>query len=82
MRRATNNEYKSFSSCWYFLKDNEDGSKDLRFKIYNKIMQFLQSEQGKKAISMNLKALFMCSNSFYQKIKDAFQEGISRLEFS
>lgn len=38
MRRATNNEYKSFSSCWYFLKNNEDGSKDLRFKIYNKLM--------------------------------------------
>jgi hypothetical protein len=31
---------------------------------------------------MNLKALFLCSNSFYQKIKDALNEGVSRLEFS
>lgn len=31
---------------------------------------------------MNLKALFMCSNYFYQKIKDALVEGVSRLEFS
>jgi hypothetical protein len=38
MRKTTNNEYKSFNSCMYLLKENADGSKDIRFKVYNKIM--------------------------------------------
>jgi len=46
-------------------EDNPDFRKQLRFKIYNKWLHFLQSEQGKKKVSMNLKGLLLGSNSFY-----------------
>ena len=56
--------------------------KKTRFKIYNKLLHFLESEQGKKKISMNLKGLLSCSSEFYQKLLECFESGLSRLEFS
>src|SRR5207244_9988865 len=90
MRRATKNEYKSFDSCLYFLKEETIAAEDaepttakrLRFKIYNKLLHFLQSEQAKKKISMNLKSMLLPSNAFYQKMLKCEEAGVSRLEFS
>lgn len=42
----------------------------------------IQSEQGKKKISMNLKALLNCSAAFFRKIDQCIEEGLSRCEFS
>jgi putative component of toxin-antitoxin plasmid stabilization module len=64
---ALKSEYKSFLSCLYFLEKNQVGDKSLRFKIYNKWLHFLQSEQAKKKVSMNLKTLLLGSNAYYQK---------------
>ena len=51
-------------------------------KFYNKIFHLIQSEQGKKKVSMNLKALINCSAAFFEKIDDCIHEGLSRCEFS
>ena len=78
----TTRVYKSFDSCFQFLLNDNEGNKRLRLKIYNKFLHFFQSEQGKKKISMNLKALFLCSNAFFEKVLRCLKEGMSRLEFS
>lgn len=51
-------------------------------KYYNKILHLIQSEQGKKKVSMNLKALINCSAVFFEKIDECIHEGLSRCEFS
>jgi hypothetical protein len=51
-------------------------------KFYNKIFHLIQSEQGKKKISMNLKGLINCSAAFFEKIDECISEGLSRCEFS
>jgi hypothetical protein len=65
MRKATHDEYTSIDSCFQFLNHAKGGKKELRMKFYNKIFHMIQSEQGKKKVSMNLKALFKCSAAFY-----------------
>jgi len=51
-------------------------------KFYNKIFHLIQTEQGKKKVSMNLKALFNCSAAFFSKVDECIAEGLSRCEFS
>jgi hypothetical protein len=82
-------DYPTFESLFTLMNKHNYGSeerpvmrKQLRFKIYNKLLHFLESEQGKKKISMNLKALLKCSSQFYQKVLACADNGISRLEFS
>lgn len=89
MNVATKNEYKSFMSCFYLLtkknygsEDEPDLRKNLRFKLYNKWLHFLQSEQAKKKVGMNLKAMLVPSTSFYKKMQECELAGITRLEFS
>ena len=82
-------DYSSFKSLFTLLKKHDYGAKEgslvlkqTRFKIYNKLLHFLELEQGKKNISMNLKALLNFSSEFYQKLRECFDFGVSRLEFS
>ena len=82
MRKATHDEYTSIDSCFQFLKHNKGEPKELRMKFYNKIFHLIQSEQGKKKVSMNLKALINCSAAFFEKIDECINEGLSRCEFS
>jgi hypothetical protein len=73
LNMSTTKDYKSFDSCLYLLREeNVDIGSDepvvakrLRFKLYNKLLHFLQSEQAKKKVSMNLKAMLLPSNAFY-----------------
>jgi hypothetical protein len=65
-------DYPSFESLFTLLQKHDYGTEDeplmlkqTRFKIYNKLPHFLESEQGKKKISVNLKGLFNCSSEFY-----------------
>lgn len=85
----TTRDYSTFESLFTLLNKTNYGTtkepqvlKQTRFKIYNKLLHFLESEQGKKKISMNLKALLNCSSPFYQKLRECFDYGVSRLEFS
>jgi len=82
-------DYPSFESLFTLLTKHNYGAeeeplmlKQTRFKIYNKLLHLLESEQGKKKISMNLKGLLNCSSEFYQKLLHCFESGLSRLEFS
>ena len=86
----TTRDYKSFESCLYILRKENIAPKEsepvvekrLRFKVYNKLLHFLQSEQAKKKISMNLKSMLLSSNAFYQKLLECKEAGMTRLEFS
>lgn len=89
MNMELTHDYHSFESLFTLLKKYNYGTEDeplmlkqTRFKIYNKLLHFLESEQGKKKISMNLKGLLNCSSEFYQKLRECFEFGLSRLEFS
>jgi len=89
MNMELTHDYPSFESLFTLLKKYNYGTEDeplmlkqTRFKIYNKLLHFLESEQGKKKISMNLKGLLNCSSEFYQKLLECFEFGLSRLEFS
>jgi hypothetical protein len=74
-------DYKSFATCVQ-LTDCEGSKRKLRFKFYNKPAHWLTSEQGKKKVSMNLKAMLLCSNISYQKYLECENAGMSRIEFS
>jgi hypothetical protein len=72
MNMELTHDYHSFESLFTLLKKYNYGTEDeplmlkqTRFKIYNKLLHFLESEQGKKKISMNLKGLLNCSSEFY-----------------
>ena len=82
MRKATHDEYTSIDSCFQFLKHCKGETKELRMKFYNKIFHLIQSEQGKKKVSMNLKAVLKCSAAFFEKVDECIHEGLSRCEFS
>lgn len=89
MNMELTHDYPSFESLFTLVKKHDYGTegeslmlKQTRFKIYNKLLHFLESEQGKKKISMNLKGLLNCSSEFYQKLRECFESGLSRLEFS
>jgi hypothetical protein len=69
MKMDLTRDYPTFESLFTLLNKHNYGTeecplmlKQLRFKIYNKLLHFLESEQGKKKISMNLKALLNCSS--------------------
>jgi hypothetical protein len=89
MNMDLTHDYPSFESLFTLLKKEDYGTEDeplmlkqTRFKIYNKLLHFLESEQAKKKISMNLKGLLNCSSEFYQKLRECFESGLTRLEFS
>lgn len=72
MNMGLTHDYPSFESLFTLLKKQNYGTeeeplmlKQTRFKLYNKLLHFLESEQGKKKISMNLKGLLNCSSEFY-----------------
>jgi hypothetical protein len=69
MKMGLTRDYLTFESLFTLLNKHNYGTeecplllKQLRFKVYNKLLHFLESEQGKKKISMNLKALLNCSS--------------------
>ena len=69
MNMSLTRDYPTFESLFTLLTKHNYGTeecplilKQLRFKIYNKLLHFLESEQGKKKISMNLKAMLNCSS--------------------
>jgi hypothetical protein len=69
MKMDLTRDYPTFESLFTLLNKRNYGTeecplvlKQLRFKIYNKLLHFIESEQGKKKISMNLKALLNCSS--------------------
>lgn len=89
MNMDLTHDYTTFESLFILLNKVNYGTeesplilKQTRFKLYNKLLHFLESEQGKKKISMNIKALLNCSSQFYQKLLQCSDFGVSRLEFS
>jgi len=72
MSMELTHDYPTFESLFTLLQKHDYGTEDeplilkqTRFKIYNKLLHLLESEQGKKKISMNLKGLLNSSSEFY-----------------
>ena len=73
---STTRDYKSTPTCFHLVQ------KGLRFKLYNKLVHFAESEQAKKKVSSNFKSLMYPSDEFFEKLEATFDVGLSRIEFS
>ena len=51
-------------------------------KVYNKLLAWLTSETAKKAIGMNLKAVYYSSPKMYSELNQSREEGLCRIEIS
>ena len=72
----------SFNSCFQFEEEAADQHLFRRFKVYNKILQLLQSETPQKAVGMNTNALFNPPSRLLDAIVESRDAGMTRLEIS
>ena len=72
----------SFESCFQFVEQPEPGRIRRRIKVYNKLLQLTQSESVQKSISMNTKAIFYSDAKMYNELRQASNDGLTRIEIS
>ena len=64
------------------MEKQKPGEVYRRFKVYNKLLAFLQSETAKKGIGMNLQAVYYSSPQMYSALHESLDEGLCRIEIS
>lgn len=72
----------SFNSCLQFVEEAADQHLFRRFKVYNKVLQFLQSETPQKAVGTGTNALFNPISRSQDALVESLDAGLTRLEIS
>ena len=72
----------SFRSCFQFVEKKKPGQVHRRVKVYNKLLMFLQSETVQKGIGMNLRSVFYSNAKMYKALREACEDGLTRVEIS
>ena len=69
-------------SCFIFTEDHREGHLTRIVKIYNKVLDLLQSESVRKPISMSTNELFSPSVWISSELREACDDGLTRFEIA
>ena len=76
------NNGNSSASCLQFVCKATSAWFELRIKVYNKLLAFLQSRTAKMQVGMNLQAIYYSDPKMFQELREACHDGLTRLEVS
>jgi hypothetical protein len=76
------NSSNVYNSCLQFEEKISDSRLFRRFKVYNKILQMLQSTSARMALGINLNKIINPKSKFYNTMIETIHDGITRLEIS